>query len=753
MSLVRVLALIGFVFVVLMGAGVAVTPPPLRAEGAPGFDARATQARLTRLMGEESPHPVDSEAQDAFRDRLIAEIRALGFEPILRDEFACRPQPRGPMVDCGRVRNIIFSIGPESGPAILAASHYDSVPAGPGASDDGIGLSAWLEIARELKNEHLTRRVIFLISDGEEQALLGAYAFAKSDPLFADVQALVNLEARGTRGPAIFFETNQPNADAVNVYAPSLRPVANSVMADAYTLMPNSTDVTVLTRDGLDVINIAILDGQEDYHTPQDSLASQDIRTVQHMGDLGLAITRTLATEQDRGSTNSLVYTDVAGRAFISAPTIAVQIALGLSALIAFAAFWRAGGERRWRTLAAPIVGLVLAGALAFGVGFALGLIRPGVDYWWAHPEPTRAWCVLIGMLGLVLAALILKPSADSARQASMFWFSALGVILSLLLPGISILFVVSAVIYAFGCLVAFAWKPAEAVGAVLAALAALLIWAPSLFLTELALGFDFPFAVSLLIAVLGFTWFGTLVRYRGAHGWTVPAAAVGVAALACLVGAALVPAASLARPQPLNFYYFFNADTNEGRILAGSARRALPQEFASEPFEEFLALPGDKNPYWATTPQASQPIAAPAVEFLGVEQIGEGDQRVVQLRLHPNGVYRSWVRLPRSANPISVSVNGVDTDFADVSDETDYVNIACQGRSCENAEIAITLAGGADLGEWYLIGLQPGASPATQRFIAMRPQTATAIQFGDSTVTFATLHLSTEPPPPAHAP
>lgn len=747
MSLVRILALIAFVFVVLMGAGVAVTPPPLRAEGAPGFDARATQARLARLLGDETPHPVDSAAEDGFRDRLLAEIRALGYAPIVRDEFACRPQPRGPMVDCGRVRNIIFSAGPESGPAVLALSHYDSVPAGPGASDDGIGLSVWLEIARTLRTEHLTRRVIFLISDGEEQALLGAYAFSKSDPLFADVQALVNLESRGTRGPAIFFETNEPNADAVNVYAPSVRPVADSMMAAAYKLMPNSTDVTVLTRANLDVINIATLDGQEDYHTPQDTVASQDPRTVQHMGDIASRIIRTLATEQDRGATHSLVYTDIASRAFVSAPTIAVQIALALSALIAFVTFWRAGAERRWRTLAAPMLGLVFAGVLAFAAGLALEMARPGVDYWWAHPEPARAWCILIGVFGLLLSALLLRPDPASARPAAMFWFSALGLLTSLALPGASILFLLAATIYALGCLVALVWKSAEPTGAAVALIAGLLVSAPLLYLTELALGFDFPFAVALNIALLGFTCFGTIVRARGEGGWTLPVAVVGIAALGCIVASALVPAASLARPQPLNFYYFWNADTQQARILAGSARRALPRDVAGAQFEEFVALPGDKNPYWATAPVAAPAVAAPSLELISNDM--QGTQRVVQLRLHTNGVYRSWIRLPRAAEPVSASVNGVVTNFADVGADTDYVNVACQGRSCDNAEIAITLASAAAPGEWYLIGLQPGANPAAQRLIALRPRTATPIQFGDSTVTFATLHLSALSPSP----
>src|SRR6185295_16314653 len=197
-------------------------------------------------------HPVDSAAADIVRSNLMREIAALGFTPEIREAFACRPQPRYPLIDCGHVRNVVFSMGPAHGPAILAAAHYDSVPAGPGVTDDGIGISVLLEVARELSHTRFTRRVIFLLSDGEEQALLGAYAFSQSDPLMGEVQSLIELEARGTRGPAVFFESNQPNADAVRVYAQVARPIANSITADIYGLLPNSTDVTVLKRPGLD---------------------------------------------------------------------------------------------------------------------------------------------------------------------------------------------------------------------------------------------------------------------------------------------------------------------------------------------------------------------------------------------------------------------------------------------------------------------------------------------------------------------
>ena len=257
------LALLGALFLVLMTAGVAVEPPALRVPGAPGFDARAAQARLRTIIDPAVAHPIDSAAEDVIRANLMREIAALGLRPEIHEAFACRPQPRFPLIDCGHVRNIVFSMGPASGPAVLAAGHYDSVQAGPGVTDDGIGVSVLLEVARELARTHLTRRIIFLISDGEEQALLGAYEFAQHDPLMHEVQALIELEARGTRGPAVFFETNQPNADAVRTYANVARPSANSISADIYRLLPNSTDVTVLKRPGLDVINIALLEGLE----------------------------------------------------------------------------------------------------------------------------------------------------------------------------------------------------------------------------------------------------------------------------------------------------------------------------------------------------------------------------------------------------------------------------------------------------------------------------------------------------------
>ena len=739
-ALLRTLAPLALLFCVLMWAGAVLSPPPLRSENrADQFDATAARERLARVLGDEAPHPVDSDAADAVRARLLAEITALGFAPEVRERFTCRAQPRGPTIDCGLVRNVIFSIGPESGPAVLAATHYDSVPAAPGASDAGVGVAAWLEVARLLREAPLARRVIVLISDGEEPALLGAHAFARSDPLMRDVEAVVNLEARGTRGPAIFFESNQPNADAVAAFAHAPRGVANSVMADVYGLMQNSTDVAALRRPDLDVVNIALLDGLEDYHTPQDSLASFNMRSLQHMGDIALATTRAFALSPDRGETTSLVYADIASYAFFSAPGWAGQAALALCALAAFAAFWR-GGAPRWRLFAAPPLALALAAALAGAIGAALAIVRPGQEYWFAYPEPTRAWCILVALLSVILALWLMRGGGRPAQAgaAAAFWFAALGLAGSLALPGLSILFALPALCYAAGALIAMVWAPAQSVGAGAAAALAALLWSPMFYLVELALGYDLAFATAVLMALLSLTWIGVIVRARGEGSWRPPALTLAGAALIAVVAAALVPSASAARPRPLNMVYFLDVAQNEARVLAGSARRALPDALGDAyAFAPVMLLPGDRYPTWAAPADVEQ-RPYPALQQL--EIVPQGGEYVVRARLAMNGAYRATLRMPRDGGPARAWVNGVETSFADTGGGAyDYLGLACQGRACDGAEIALAFPAPPAPDAWVVIGQYPGAATAPLRAaVARRPAAATPIQFGDGVLTLA---------------
>src|SRR3546814_4293874 len=45
------------------------------------FDTDRAVARLAIILGDERPHPTDSDANDAVEARLLAEIRKAGFTP------------------------------------------------------------------------------------------------------------------------------------------------------------------------------------------------------------------------------------------------------------------------------------------------------------------------------------------------------------------------------------------------------------------------------------------------------------------------------------------------------------------------------------------------------------------------------------------------------------------------------------------------------------------------------------------------
>ena len=116
----RPLLLLVALLVALLGAlaatAVLVQPPPVRSAPEAGeFDAARAKARLALILGNERPHPADSAASDAIRARLLGQIRALGLNAIVRDQFACNEYYKIRGVSCARVRNVIVALGPASG--------------------------------------------------------------------------------------------------------------------------------------------------------------------------------------------------------------------------------------------------------------------------------------------------------------------------------------------------------------------------------------------------------------------------------------------------------------------------------------------------------------------------------------------------------------------------------------------------------------------------------------------------------------
>ncbi len=249
----------------------AVSLPPARS--APGeFDANRAKARLAFILGDQraSPRGLAGRRPGPRADRRDA--RANGPRADRSRPDGLQRLPESPPVACARVRNIIAVLGPPHGKALLLSAHYDSVPVGPGASDDGIGVATLLEVGSIVKDRPLKRPVILLFNEGEELGLLGARAFL-ADPLSRNVDSLLNFEARGVNGPVTMFETSQPNGSAIAAYAAAVRrPSASSLATDVARLIPNDTDVTTFKERGWLTLNSAIVGNETRYHSPGDNL-------------------------------------------------------------------------------------------------------------------------------------------------------------------------------------------------------------------------------------------------------------------------------------------------------------------------------------------------------------------------------------------------------------------------------------------------------------------------------------------------
>ncbi|HEX2121351.1 MAG TPA: M28 family peptidase, partial [Thermoanaerobaculia bacterium] len=196
--------LIVFALIVWRGRG-----PALKPADAPAREFSSTRAAavLRDLLAEEVPHPVGTAANARLRDRIAARFTALGYETTIQRRFACNARPV-----CAMVENVIARApGGRRADAVVLMAHYDSVGAGPGAADDGMGVAALLEIARATRGERYRNPLLFLITDGEEAGLLGAEAFLADETLAREVGVVVNVEARGTRGLSNMFETSRRN--------------------------------------------------------------------------------------------------------------------------------------------------------------------------------------------------------------------------------------------------------------------------------------------------------------------------------------------------------------------------------------------------------------------------------------------------------------------------------------------------------------------------------------------------------------
>ena len=645
----------------LLAAWSGLQPPDAAPASVPAavFSAERALAHV-RAYGR-TMHAMGTPAHAATREYLLRTLADLGYAPEVQRATAIGHV--GPaLVQAGHVANVLARLNGAGGAnAIMLMAHYDSVTTGPGASDDGAGVAALLEVARALKvGPPPANDVIFLFTDGEEAGHFGATAFAREHPWKDDVAVVLNVEASGTAGPSVMFETSSGNAWLIDALARAERPVAYSLTYEVYKRLPNGTDLTETKDAGLAGMNFSFFDRGLPYHTPLDDADHLDPRSLQHHGDLLLALVRALGAADLRQHTasgdDSVYFTALPG--LLARYPQAWAQPLTLLAILATVGALLLGLRRGRLTLrglgiglAALPLALLLAGALVMAIWWLIRLAQAG--YYGAFWGPSMGYAghthnsrsVFLAFVALTaLAALPLYGRlwrrvgiADLACGALLWWL-ILAASVVVVAPGGHYLFMWPALAAALGWAALFAARPDPSPWRQLGALApgamlAILLLAPTIELLFQVMAITYPLLfVALVALLLGLLL--PLLHVVAVRRWLLPALAL-AAALVCLAVTVASARFDADRPRMDSIFYALNADT-------GTAVWATLDEAPDAWTAQLLGRDPQTRPIHDYYPifnggllAADAPAAAlPAPSITVARDTAQGATRTVRLRL-----------------------------------------------------------------------------------------------------------------------
>lgn len=594
--------------------------PTPRPASAPENEFSAARARSISqsLLAEGIPHPVGSPANAVVRARIESRFRELGYETTVQRRFACNSN-----AICAMVENVIARApGAREGDVVLLTAHYDSVAAGPGASDDGMGVATLLEVARAIRKDHLQNRVAFLLTDGEEAGLLGAEAFVADETLLRDVAAVINVEMRGTHGASNMFETSLGNRWLIRHLANALpQPQASSLFYAIYTLLPNDTDVTVFKRAGKAAVNYAAIGGVNWYHTPFDDLRHASPRTLQHHGDNALATLRVLGdADLAARSRTDATYFDVLQFFLVWWPQewtlwIAIVSLLGLIV---------GARETPPRSMTFGVLAAFAAIILAAlgGVGMSwLVRLRSADLNWVARPLAGILALALTGLAAAFFGAALFNRRDDSRGLLygiAIVWHM-IGIALALTLPGAAYLMIVPGLAVTI-CVQAR--RDETTTSSVAATVAAILIFPIAITIYD-ALGGNLMAAIAVIVGI-----FATLVVplfARARNGFVAMVLAAG-----CAVIALAQPAFTSDKPRFISLSYVDDPAAKTPQWVTWTLTDPLRNAAPFAPADVTL-MPWNRGTAWAAPAPA---IGAPRVTVSGERN---GDHLTIRVLSHRN--------------------------------------------------------------------------------------------------------------------
>ena len=529
----------------LLAYGLWTLPKPQNADYEGFSSARVVEdIRVISQKPHSVAHP-DERAQ--VREYLIGRLESMGADTVMQFRYDSIVGPQNKHVEYTfDAVNLLAEFAPASetvsGTDLMLVAHYDSRYSQPmprdtvwsyGAADDGYGVGVILEtVSLALKNRAEWKQgVKVLFTDAEEPGMKGMKAIWENNrEVFDNVGLVLNVEARGTWGPALLFEACPGNAKVQELYeSTAAYPFTYSLTTVVYQFLPMFTDFTIV-KDELPGLNFSNIADVNHYHTDLDNFSNISEKTIQHYGSQILPLTMEYLTGEEyadkdylRSDSDKVNFTiPLLGLfSFSKVGYIVLCVAVFVLFLLAFAL-----EGLRGRIKAAKVFGFslkVLGGsvlALLIGEGFAYACAAAaGAEFKLfgtvqGVPFDNKAMilfmvlmfaaCVLLYMSGRTKAA----RSVSGSMRASAVTNAVTGNALSVLYGVLALQFVLSAVLLGvigenMMFFITFAFAVA---GIILWRLTSLRVWLLAAIVLILlhALSFLFALAMALTIGALG---------------------------------------------------------------------------------------------------------------------------------------------------------------------------------------------------------------------------------------------------------
>ena len=510
------------------------------------FDQQNMLTHIEKLSENGPRSIVDEEANRKALEYIVSTVKSYGAQEGDRTDVpAYMIQEYVATDDTGRyqnfyLKNVIVHIPANAenttGEAVMFMGHFDSVPMGQGASDDGVACATMLEAIRYYLDKmeqgyKITNDLVFCFVNGEEYNLFGSRAFMEEftgfDNIVDRIRFGTNLESRGTNGTLIMFETAKNNYNTVKLFSKINKSLFTcSIATMVYDMMPNGTDFTNF-KEAYQGLNMANVGGGEDYHTQNDSPENVGASYLSQQAEIVDGIIDRLSSyDLDRlyDADESAIFFSYLNLTTVvydhtAVIVIAVIVILMLLANILLSIFYRKENNvlKTAKGILAVAVSLGLSAAAAYGCYYLFQLIASLFGVIDIHMIGTitysnTALIVGIGLLALAISVITahfarkwLKIEGRDMIRAFAYVHALLGIVVSFILPDASYLFIFSGMLLLINELCITLFKKADVSlyhGELLATALFFPIVIPVIFLATSALGMTMAYVYGLIFAL-----------------------------------------------------------------------------------------------------------------------------------------------------------------------------------------------------------------------------------------------------------